>query len=188
MKFGGSAIATTSKSNLEEGILLKEEIGMEKNLIVSGVAYEKDIVRLTVGCEKGDHHFLAPIFSTLSNNGINVDMIVQSIINGTTPSVSFTIAKDEFAECLRVLEMSKVALGFTFADFEVGLAKVSINGSRIALNPGIAARMFTRLSEEHIEVKMVSTSEIKVSVIVSQDDMVRAANALHDEFHLVVAQ
>lgn len=172
----------------EAGTLLKEEVEMEKDLIVSGVAYEKDIVRLTVGCNNGDHRFLAPIFSALSNNGINVDIIVQSIINGLTPSVSFTIAKDEFAECLRVLETSKASLGFSFADFEVGLAKVSIIGSGMASNPGVAARMFSRLSEEHIDVKMVSTSEIKVSVVVSQDDMVRAANALHDEFHLVVVE
>ena len=172
----------------DEGTLLKEEVEMEKNLIVSGVAYEKDIVRLTVGCENGNHRFLAPIFSALSDHGINVDIIVQSIINGISPSVSFTIAKDEFAECLRVLEISKASLGFSFADFEVGLAKVSIIGSGMASNPGVAARMFTRLSEEHIEVKMVSTSEIKVSVVVSQDDMVRAANVLHDEFHLVVAE
>ena len=181
-------VVVRSFHNDEEGTMLKEEVEMEKDLIVSGVAYEKDIVRLTVGCEKGDHRFLAPIFSALSNNGINVDIIVQSIINGVTPSVSFTIAKDEFAECLRVLETSKASLGFSFADFEVGLAKVSIIGSGMASNPGVAARMFTRLSEEHIEVKMVSTSEIKVSVVVPQDDMVRAANALHDEFHLMVSQ
>ena len=161
---------------------------MEKNLMVSGVAYEKDIVRLTVGCKNGEQRFLAPLFSALSDYGINVDIIVQSIINGMSPSVSFTISKDEFAECLRVLEKNKASLGFSFADFEVGLAKVSIIGSGMASNPGVAARMFTRLSEEHIPVKMVSTSEIKVSVIVPQDDMVRAANALHDEFHLVVVE
>ena len=172
----------------EEGTLLKEEVEMEKNLMVSGVAYEKDIVRLTVGCKNGEQRFLAPLFSALSDYGINVDIIVQSIINGMSPSVSFTISKDEFAECLRVLEKNKASLGFSFADFEVGLAKVSIIGSGMASNPGVAARMFTRLSEEHIPVKMVSTSEIKVSVIVPQDDMVRAANALHDEFHLVVVE
>lgn len=181
-------VVVRSFHNDDEGTMLKEDVEMEKSLIVNGVAYEKDIVRLTVGCGKGEHRFLAPIFSALSNNGINVDIIVQSTINGITPSVSFTIAKDEFAECLRVLETSKASIGFSFADFEVGLAKVSIIGSGMASNPGVAARMFSRLSEEHIEVKMVSTSEIKVSVVVSQDDMVRAANVLHDEFNLLVVE
>ena len=85
---------------------------------------------------------------------------------------------------MRVLESSKLSLGFSFADFEVGLAKVSIVGSGMVSNPGVAARMFARLGKEHIPVKMVSTSEIKVSVVVPQDDMIKAANALHDEFKL----
>lgn len=75
-------------------------------------------------------------------------------------------------------------LGFAFADFEIGLAKVSIIGSAMASNPGVAARMFDRLRKEKITVKMVSTSEIKVSVVVPQDDMVRAAQALHEEYQL----
>lgn len=83
-----------------------------------------------------------------------------------------------------MLEDSKLSLGFSFADFEIGLAKVSIIGSGMASNPGVAARMFDRLRRENIPVKMVSTSEIKVSVVVPQDDMIKAANALHDEFNL----
>ena len=109
---------------------------------------------------------------------------MQAIIDGVKPSVSFSIAKDEFADALRVLEDSKLSLGFSFADFEVGLSKVSIIGSGMASNPGVAARMFDRLRREDIAVKMVSTSEIKVSVVVPQDDMIRAANALHEEFNL----
>ncbi len=167
-----------------EGTLLKEEREMEKNLIVRGVAYEADIIRLTVGYDRYEDVSLSEIFTVLAENGINVDIIVQSIIDGVKPTISFSIEKDQFAQCLRVLETSKLSLGFSFADFEVGLAKVSIVGSGMASNPGVAARMFTRLNKEAIEVKMVSTSEIKVSVVVPQDDMVKAANALHDEFQL----
>ena len=167
-----------------EGTLLKEEVEMEKNLLVRGVAFESDIIRLTVGYDAYSDASLADMFTTLAENRINVDIIVQAIIDGVKPSVSFSIVKDEFADTLRVLEDSKLSLGFSFADFEIGLSKVSIIGSGMASNPGVAARMFDRLRREDIPVKMVSTSEIKVSVVVPQDDMIRAANALHEEFNL----
>lgn len=166
------------------GTLLKEEVEMEKNLVVRGVAFESDIIRLTVGYDAYSDASLADIFTVLAENRINVDIIVQAIIDGLKPTVSFSILKEEFAEALRVLEDSKLSLGFSFADFEIGLAKVSIIGSGMASNPGVAARMFDRLRRENIPVKMVSTSEIKVSVVVPQDDMIQAANALHNEFNL----
>lgn len=176
----------TIRSSLIEsvGTLLKEEVEMEKNLVVRGVAFESDIIRLTVGYDAFSNASLADIFTVLAENRINVDIIVQAIIDGLKPTVSFSILKEEFAEALRVLEDSKLSLGFSFADFEIGLAKVSIIGSGMASNPGVAARMFDRLRRENIPVKMVSTSEIKVSVVVPQDDMIQAANALHDEFNL----
>lgn len=148
------------------------------------VYFESDIIRLTVGYDTYSDASLADIFTVLAENHINVDIIVQAIIDGVKPTVSFSILKEEFADALRVLEDSKLSLGFNFADFEIGLAKVSIIGSGMASNPGVVARMFDRLRCENIPVKMVSTSEIKVSVVVPQDEMIRAANALHDEFNL----
>ena len=134
------------RSNLRdvEGTLLKGDVEMEKNLIVRGIAYESDIIRLTIGYESYETASLAEVFSILAENDINVDIIVQAVIDGVKPTISFTISKDEFAESLRVLESSKLSLGFSFADFEVGLAKVSIVGSGMASNPGVAARMFAR--------------------------------------------
>lgn len=170
-----------------EGTMLKGDVEMEKNLVVRGIAYEADIIRLTIGYDSYETASLAEVFSVLAEQGINVDIIVQAVIDRVKPTISFTIVKEEFAEALRVLESSKLSLGFTFADFEVGLAKVSIVGSGMVSNPGVAARMFARLGKEHIPVKMVSTSEIKVSVVVPQDEMVRAANVLHDEFQLAEA-
>lgn len=168
----------------DEGTLLKEEVEMERDLIVRGIAFEADIIRLTVGYDAYSDNSLADIFTTLAEHRINVDIIVQAVLDEIKPTVSFSISKEEFADALRVLESSKVSLGFSFADFEIGLAKVSIVGSGMVSNPGVAARMFDRLRREKIQVKMVSTSEIKVSVVVPQDDMIRAANALHDEFNL----
>lgn len=179
-------IVVRSNQSDVEGTLIKGDIEMEKNLIVRGVAYESDIIRLTIGYDSYETASLSEVFSILAEHDINVDIIVQAVIDNVKPTISFTISKDEFAESLRVLESSKLSLGFSFADFEVGLAKVSIVGSGMASNPGVAARMFARLGKEHIPVKMVSTSEIKVSVVVPQDEMIRAANVLHDEFNLAV--
>ncbi|MER1987075.1 MAG: aspartate kinase [Solibacillus sp.] len=177
-------IVVRSSSEEVEGTIVKGDVEMEKNLVVRGVAYEADIIRLTIGYDSYETASLAEVFSILAEQGINVDIIVQAVIDRVKPTISFTIAKEEFAEALRVLEGSKLSLGFSFADFEVGLAKVSIVGSGMVSNPGVAARMFARLGKEHIPVKMVSTSEIKVSVVVPQEEMVRAANILHEEFQL----
>ncbi|WP_144510991.1 aspartate kinase [Bacillus sp. FJAT-22090] len=171
-----------------EGTILKEEVDMENNLVVRGVAFESDIVRLTIEYDVPFNGSLSSIFTTLANNHINVDIIVQSIVDGVRPAVSFSIKKESLAEAITVLETNKEVLGFTFADFEVGLAKVSIVGSGMVSNPGVAAQMFDRLRKENIPVKMVSTSEIKVSVVVPQNDMIQAANALHDEFDLAIKQ
>lgn len=169
-----------------EGTILKEEVDVENNLVVRGVAFESDIVRLTIEYEVPFNGSLASIFTTLAANHINVDIIVQSIVDGVKPAVSFSIKKESLAETITVLESHKQELGFTFADFEVGLSKVSIVGSGMVSNPGVAAQMFDRLRKENIPVKMVSTSEIKVSVVVPQQHMIEAANALHDEFDLAL--
>ncbi|MEG0438486.1 ACT domain-containing protein [Solibacillus cecembensis] len=158
---------------------------MGNNLTVREVFYEADVIRLTIGYDFYETASLSEVFSILAENNINVDMIVQSVMDGVKPTVSFTITKEKFAESLRILESSKVALGFRFADFEVGLAKISITGSGMIFGPGVAARIFARLGKGHIPVKMVSASEVKVSVIVPQDEMMQAANMLHDEFALI---
>ncbi len=175
-----------SSFNDEEGTILKEEVDVEKNLVVRGVAFESDIVRLTIEYDIPFNGSLASIFTTLANNHINVDIIVQSIVGDVKPAVSFSIKKESLAEAISVLESHKEQLGFTFADFEVGLSKVSIVGSGMVSNPGVAAQMFDRLRKENIPVKMVSTSEIKVSVVVPQVNMIQAANALHEEFDLEI--
>ena len=164
--------------------MLKGEMEMENMVVVEGVSYEADIIRLTVGYDCYEASALADIFAALAKNGVSVDIVVQAVLDGVKPTISFSFQKEGFAEALRILESSKRSLGFSFADFEVGLAKVSIIGEGMISNPDVAARMFGRLSRERIVVKMIGTSELKVSVVVPQDEMMRAANALYDEFKL----
>ena len=122
-----------------EGTVIKEEIDLENNLIVRGIAFERDIVRITVMYDVPYNGSLANIFTALAEHHINVDIIVQTIMEGVQPSVSFSIKKEDFAEVINVLETNRETLGYRQADFEVGLAKVSIVGSGMVSNPGVAA-------------------------------------------------
>jgi aspartate kinase len=167
-----------------EGTIIKEEIDLENNLIVRGIAFERDIIRITVMYDVPYNGSLANIFTALADHHVNVDIIVQTIMEGVQPSVSFSIKKEDFAEVINVLETEKEALGYNSADFEVGLAKVSIVGSGMVSNPGVAAQMFDILRSASVPVKMVSTSEIKVSVVIPESDMEIAVAALHKEFGL----
>ncbi|WP_342510887.1 aspartate kinase [Sporosarcina sp. FSL K6-1522] len=169
-----------------EGTIIKEEIDLENNLIVRGVAFERDIVRVTVLYDTPFNGSLANIFTTLAQCHINVDIIVQTIREDAQPSVSFSIKKEDFAETMNVLETNKEALGYRRVEFEVGLAKVSIVGSGMVSNPGVAAQMFDTLRIASVPVKMVSTSEIKVSVVVPEPNMEKSVAALHEQFGLDV--
>ncbi len=167
-----------------EGTVIKEEIELENNLIVRGIAFEQEIVRITVMYDEPYNGSLANIFTALSKHQINVDIIVQTIMEGEQPSVSFTINNKDFAEAINVLETEKESLGYKRADFEVGLAKVSIVGSGMVSNHGVAARMFDVLRENSVPIKMVSTSEIKVSVVIPGMDMNKAVAVLHKAYDL----
>lgn len=168
----------------EPGTIIQEVVTVEKNLIVRGVAFEPGIARVTVTYNKPFNGSLANIFMTLAENHIDVDIIVQSISEEFQPSVSFSIKEDSLEEVRRVLDVNKETIGFMSTDFEVGLAKVSIVGSGMVSNPGVAARMFDILRQSEIPVKMVSTSEIKISVVVPGGDMEKSANALHEAYGL----
>lgn len=168
----------------EPGTIIQEVVNVEKNLIVRGVAFEPGIARVTVTYKKPFNGSLANIFTRLAEHHIDVDIIVQSITEDFPPSVSFSIKQDSLNEVKRVLETYQSEIGFVSADFEVGLSKVSIVGSGMVSNPGVAAQMFDILRRQDIPVKMVSTSEIKVSVVVPEIEMHKSANALHIEYGL----
>ncbi|RNF40900.1 aspartate kinase [Planococcus salinus] len=168
----------------EAGTIIQEVVTVEKNLIVRGVAFEPGIARVTVTYKKPFNGSLANIFTKLAEHHIDVDIIVQSITNDFPPSVSFSIKQDHMDEVKRVLDTYQSDIGFVSTDFEVGLSKVSIVGSGMVSNPGVAAQMFDILRRQDIPVKMVSTSEIKVSVVVPENDMHKSANALHEEYGL----
>ncbi|MED1748301.1 MULTISPECIES: aspartate kinase [Bacillus] len=168
----------------ESGTLIEEESSMEQNLVVRGIAFEDQMTRVTVCGLSSGLTTLSTIFTTLAKQNINVDIIIQSVTSTNQTSISFSVKTDDLSKAVEVLEEYKGALGYEQIETESKLAKVSIVGSGMVSNPGVAAEMFAVLAEKDIQVKMVSTSEIKVSTVVGRDDMVKAVEALHDAFEL----
>lgn len=173
-----------SSMERESGTIIEEEASMEQNLVVRGVAFEDEITRVTVIGLPNSLTSLSTIFTTLATNHINVDIIIQSTTAEDTTNLSFSIKTESLEEALLVLENNKDSLKFDRIESEVGLAKVSIVGSGMISNPGVAAEMFEALAKNQIQVKMVSTSEIKVSTVVEKEHMLNAVQVLHDTFEL----
>lgn len=174
------------RSSMEriEGTVIEGEATMEQNLVVRGVAFEDEITKVTVLGLKNSLSSLSTIFTTLAKNHINVDIIIQSTTEAGTANLSFSLHTDDWLDTLNVLENNKGVLGYEQLDAENKLAKVSIVGSGMISNPGVAARMFEVLAENQIAIKMVSTSEIKVSAVVEEKHMLKAVEVLHDAFGL----
>ncbi|MGD6841103.1 aspartate kinase [Bacillus infantis] len=168
----------------ERGTIIEEEPTMEENLVVRGVAFENAITKVAILGLEDSLKGLSTVFTTLAAHHINVDIIIQSVSEGQTGSLSFSIKNDDLEETLKVLENNRDTLKYDRIESESGLAKVSIVGSGMVSNPGVAAEMFEVLSSNGIQVKMVSTSEIKVSTVISDSSMVKAVEALHEAFEL----
>ncbi|MTT31701.1 aspartate kinase [Terrilactibacillus sp. BCM23-1] len=168
----------------EEGTVIKEEISLEKERAVRGLAFEKDVTRVTLLGLPNNLVSLSHVFDLLAAHHINIDVIVQNVLDEESVSLSFTIINTSIEETLNVLENNKESLEYQDLKIESQLAKVSIVGSGMVSNPGVAASMFHQLAENSIKVKMVSTSEIKVSTIIDEKDLLKALDVLHAGFKL----
>ncbi len=183
----GLPIEVRSSIEKENGTIIEEENGMEQNLVVRGVAFEDQITRVTVLGLNQSFKGLSTIFTTLAKNQINVDIIIQSRTETETADLSFSIKSADLNQALEVLEKNKESLGYRAVESETGLAKVSIVGSGMISNPGVAAKMFEILEGNGVQVKMVSTSEIKVSTVICEKQMINAVESLHEAFGLYSA-
>ena len=124
------------------------------------------------------------IFAPLADAGINVDMIVQNVGHGGTTDMSFTVARSELARAKRILEPIVRDLGFREMTTDSAVAKVSIVGAGIHNAPGYAARMFGTLADAGVNIEMISTSEVRITCIIAEDDVETAVRALHAAFEL----
>ncbi len=172
-----------SSLNLNEGTYVKEESKVEKTL-VRGVARDNDVARIAVCNLKDEPGIAFKIFSLLAKNGINVDIILQSIGREGYKDISFTVTEGNAEKVEEILRAEKSYLGFEDIKISTQFSKVSIVGSGMVNNPGVASVMFEALYDANINIHMISTSEIKVSVLVNKDNADAAVKAIHDKFNL----
>ncbi|MBR2781845.1 MAG: aspartate kinase [Oscillospiraceae bacterium] len=166
------------------GTIVKEAVNTVEKTYVSGVAQDKSIARFAVVGLKDVPGIAYKLFSLLAKNKINVDIILQSIGRGNTKDISFTVSSDNKELCKQVIEEAKRTndLQYESLDVSTDVAKVSIVGAGMVDNPGVAATMFEALFEAGINIHMISTSEIKVSVLINIEDSERAMRAVHAKF------
>ncbi|TMW71643.1 aspartate kinase [Alteribacter natronophilus] len=168
----------------KEGTLVEEEASMEQNLVVRGLAFESAVTKVMVEGMPNEVDTLSNLFSSLAESGINVDIIIQQVTENGRINVAFSIHTQALNDTLDVVKRNQEKLQYTNVHHFDRLAKVSIVGSGMISNPGVAADMFRVLSEQGVRVQMVSTSEIKVSAVVEEEKMVGAVEALHTFFEL----
>ena len=174
-------LVVRSSLNDSEGTVVKEASNMEK-MLVTGVAADKNTVRISVIGVEDKPGTAFRIFDTLAKNNINVDIILQSVGRGGTKDISFTVASDDLQSAIKLLEANKERLTIQEITYNENVAKLSVVGAGMMSNPGVAARMFETLYNSHININMISTSEIRITVLVAEKDIDKAMNAVHDGF------
>ena len=154
---------------------------MEKTA-VSSVAKDKDIARIALVGVPNEVGTSFKVFSLLAQNHINVDIILQGIGHEEGKDICFTVAEGDLKKAAGLLESHKAELRFARLETNADIAKVSVVGSGMINNPGVAAKLFEALYDAHININMISTSEIKISVIIDEEDADKAVAAIHDAF------
>ncbi|MCI5038186.1 MAG: aspartate kinase [Donghicola eburneus] len=170
----------------EAGTLVCDEEEIMEDKVVSGVAYSRDEAKMTLVSVEDRPGIAASIFGPLADAGINVDMIVQNISDEGTTDMTFSCPTDQVARAEKALNDAKAAgtIGFEEIIADTNVAKISVVGIGMRSQPGVAAKMFKVLSNEGINIKVIATSEIKISVLIDRKYMELAVQALHDAFEL----
>ena len=184
-KFGVRVLVRSSFNDVPGTLILPTHQSIKRP--ASGVALSKDEARITlesVPDQPGSSH---AIFSQLASSGIAVDMIIQNVGQNGRADISFTVPSDDLAQALQVSTDVATRLGAAGVSHDSELAKVSVVGVGMALSEGVAGRMFSALAKENINVRMITTSEIKISVLVARKDSRAAVAAVHRVFGLEIS-
>ena len=177
-------IHVRSSFNRRPGTMIVAEVPMEERNRVRGVAFEKEVAKLTVLGVPDKPGVAAAIFEPLSEAGISVDVIVQNISTGGQTDLTFTVAEPDLKQAMALVEPVGASIGAGGVHSAGGLAKISIVGTGMLGTPGIAARMFKTLAAEGINIEMISTSEIRITCIVARRSAEKGVRALHRAFEL----
>ena len=179
----GVQMVVRSSLNETEGTVVKEVVKVEK-MLITGVASDKNTARISVLGVSDTPGVAFKIFHRLAKNNINVDIILQSVGRDGTKDISFTVAQDDLQDALNVLEENKEALTIQEIQYNEKVAKVAIVGAGMMSNPGVASQMFEALFNYGININMISTSEIRITVLIDEKDVNRATQAIHEKFAL----
>ena len=178
------AIEVLSSFEEHAGTVIREDTQVEKRNKVRGLAADTKVAKVTMVAVPDKPGIARSVFDPLSAANINVDMIVQNVSHDGTTDLSFTTSRADLAAARPVLEKIRAEIGARALEIDESVAKVSIVGAGIQNAPGYAARMFGTLADAKINIQMISTSEIRITCIVSESDAPRALQALHDAFDL----
>jgi aspartate kinase len=181
-------LVVRSSFNENEGTHVKEEVGMEQGVVVRGIAFDKDVARISIIAVPEKPGQLARVFTSLAKEHIDVDIIVQSGVKNGSADFSFTVSLNDVEKVMAVLQSIHAEVGYDSATSEVNLVKVSIVGAGMVSHPGVAATMFETISALGISINMVSTSEIKMSCVIDNARLNDVIIALHTAYGLDTAQ
>ena len=179
-KYGVQLVVRSSLTRAE-GNVVKEVTNME-SMLVTGVALDKNAARIAVIGLKHQPGIAFKIFSLLAKKNINVDVILQSIGRDNSKDIAFTVSRDDVKEAVALLEENKKALMCERIEMDDTVVKVSVVGAGMQTNAGVAAGMFEALYNANINIRMIATSEIRVTVILDEADADRAMKAVHEHF------
>jgi aspartate kinase len=174
-------LVVRSSMSMSEGTIVKEDALVE-NTYISGLAIDKDVASISVIGIKNEPGMAFKLFSLLAKEKIIVDIILQSIGRDKTKDISFTVALSDLEDTLALLNENHPLLGFERLAHDDRIVKLSVVGAGMASHPGVASMLFEALYNAGINIMMISTSEIKISVLIDERDADAAANFVHDRF------
>jgi len=179
-KYNLKLIVRSSLNENSGTVICEAKNNMEQTLL-SGIAINKNIALISLIGMQDNTGMVFKLFSVLARNKICVDLIIQSVGRQNTKDISFTVAQNLFNETINILEKNNDFLQYDHLSFDKSVAKLSLVGSGLSSNPDIATKMFEAIYNQDIKIKMISTSEIKLSVLIDKKDLERAAQAVHEE-------
>ncbi|MBQ7447390.1 MAG: aspartate kinase, partial [Eubacterium sp.] len=179
-KFGVQLVVRSSLVEAE-GTIVLEESKME-SMLVSGVAVDKNAARIALVGVKDEPGVAFKIFNMLAKANINVDIILQGIGRDGTKDIAFTVPEDQLDDALAALENNKGRFEVSKIEHEAKVAKLSIVGAGMQSHPGVAAGMFEALYNVGVNIRMIGTSEIRVTVLINEEDCDKAMRAVHAKF------
>lgn len=180
----GVQLVVRSSLNENEGTVVKEDVEMEK-MLVSGVACDKNVTQIALLGLKDKPGVAFKLFHHLANHNVNVDMILQSVGRDGTKDISFTVTEDMTDTAIETIKRHEgKSLEYQELNITRDVAKVSVVGAGMMSNAGVAAKMFEAIYDANINIMQISTSEIRVTVLIDEKYSDRALNAVHDAFGL----